>query len=564
MFSPEMRMSFFLNCKRPALAQLIDLLSKIQNSTFLKCGIMQYLNEFVAEDKKVEAEICSSIVTILRTLAKLFPSKSLAIITFLCAPLQRALTIDTSDYDLANTEYKKLLEETTEIRKELQSGIVQRDQERQEEWTVDEREDYRRLSVIPTSEDIRGQGVPYLRENKIYHQYKDAHDYLDVQFRLMKEDLVRPLREGLAELLRSREEGNNRKTTSNMKVYRCVQITSVRCSQYGLIYKIQFDVSQLRHVQWEAGKRLIFGSLVCLSADQFKNMLIATVAESVAKDLRRGVTYLYIDTEGNGKEDIRMDQTYEMIESPAYYEPYKCVLKALQSFAEEKLPFERYLLNKRGEENVPPPKYLTEDVKYDFSSLMHKCTITRRKLLEFGSTNLYDRSAGVGTVLDLSNWPTAEEFGLDVSQYSAVQTAITKEFAVIQGPPGTGKTFIGVKIVQLMLENKKNRRTRWRGPIMLVCFTNHALDQFLEDIIRIYPDYVDEGLFVRIGGKSKSENEELKKCFLKYIKRNRTSPACQYYRGATIEPTRKMAELENKIMKLSAYSEIAEKDIISP
>src|SRR6218665_1556696 len=204
------------SCASVHQTQLIDLLSKIQNSNFLKGDLLQYLNKFIAEDKMVEPETSISIITIMSTLARLFPSKSLPIITFLCAPLQRILTIDTCDYDDANREFQKLHDSITEIRKELQSGIVQRDQERQVEWTVDESEDYRRMSVIPTPEDIRGQGDPYLRENKICQPYKDPHDYLDVQFRLLKEDLVRPLRAGLAELLRNREEGNNRRTKSNM------------------------------------------------------------------------------------------------------------------------------------------------------------------------------------------------------------------------------------------------------------------------------------------------------------------------------------------------------------
>jgi len=47
--------------------------------------------------------------------------------------------------------------------------------------------------------------------------------------------------------------------------------------------------------------------------------------------------------------------------------------------------------------------------------------------------------------------------------------------ALIQGPPGTGKTFIGVEIVKVMLEIIKSTRSR-TGPIILTCFTNHALD----------------------------------------------------------------------------------------
>jgi hypothetical protein len=39
---------------------------------------------------------------------------------------------------------------------------------------------------------------------------------------------------------------------------------------------------------------------------------------------------------------------------------------------------------------------------------------------------------------------------------------------------GTGKTFVGLKVMRSLLDNKALRR---KGPILVVCFTNHALDQ---------------------------------------------------------------------------------------
>lgn len=51
--------------------------------------------------------------------------------------------------------------------------------------------------------------------------------------------------------------------------------------------------------------------------------------------------------------------------------------------------------------------------------------------------------------------------------------------------PGTGKTFLGVRITEMLLHN----RSVWcppdeqSTPILMICHTNHALDQFLELII---------------------------------------------------------------------------------
>ena len=54
-----------------------------------------------------------------------------------------------------------------------------------------------------------------------------------------------------------------------------------------------------------------------------------------------------------------------------------------------------------------------------------------------------------------SNGHTASQVELDDSQLQAIQMALTQEIAVIQGPPGTGKTYIGLKIVEALLRNRK-------------------------------------------------------------------------------------------------------------
>lgn len=77
-----------------------------------------------------------------------------------------------------------------------------------------------------------------------------------------------------------------------------------------------------------------------------------------------------------------------------------------------------------------------------------------------------------------------DSLGFNDSQLRAFQLALTKKFAVIQGPPGTGKTYVGLKIARVLLETA----SLWEGedeptPILMVSYTNHALDQFLEGLL---------------------------------------------------------------------------------
>ena len=42
------------------------------------------------------------------------------------------------------------------------------------------------------------------------------------------------------------------------------------------------------------------------------------------------------------------------------------------------------------------------------------------------------------------------------------------------GPPGTGKTFVGQNLVRILMKLKN--KWKYGGPILIACYTNHALD----------------------------------------------------------------------------------------
>ncbi len=99
-----------------------------------------------------------------------------------------------------------------------------------------------------------------------------------------------------------------------------------------------------------------------------------------------------------------------------------------------------------------------------------------------------------------------EQLSSDRSQLTAVQNALSQRVSIIQGPPGTGKTFVGVKIVKTLLRDRSNR-------ILCICYTNHALDSFLESLL-------DDGVgltdIVRFGSISKI-SERIKDCCFQYL-----------------------------------------------
>jgi hypothetical protein len=90
-----------------------------------------------------------------------------------------------------------------------------------------------------------------------------------------------------------------------------------------------------------------------------------------------------------------------------------------------------------------------------------------------------------------------DKTSLDATQASALLNSLSRSFALIQGPPGTGKSYVGVALVKTLVNNRKAGKL---GPILVVTFTNHALDQSLEHLL-------DQGItqVIRIGSRSKSE-----------------------------------------------------------
>lgn len=65
-------------------------------------------------------------------------------------------------------------------------------------------DDYRDCSIIPAIAELKSDEQTFLRTNKTSGAYIDANHYLDVQFRLLREDFVRPLKIGIQDFLKNK------------------------------------------------------------------------------------------------------------------------------------------------------------------------------------------------------------------------------------------------------------------------------------------------------------------------------------------------------------------------
>lgn len=337
---------------------------------------------------------------------------------------------------------------------------------------------YQEMPILPTSAEMIGHCAFEVQENM--QTYEKCVDYIQTHFMLLREDYIEPLRSGIKLYMQGRH------SPKDLHVYTGVKVVGVLSTWEGLVYRIELRQEEIRRVSWEKSKQLMYGSLLCFSDDDFSSLIWATVwrrdpaliASKAQLDIR-----LPFDPWDDRLSPGKMFCCIENV--TIYFEAYRHVLIALQNMRAADVPFQHTLLSPQPD--PLPPTYLKEETDmFHFHNVFTNCEKADAEVAAPKSFRI------------LAEWPQAlrQALDLDPSQLDAVQHALTHQMALIQGPPGTGKTFVGLKIVQALLDNTRTLR---HSPILVVCFTNHALDQFLEGIFKFCES------IVRIGSRSKSE-----------------------------------------------------------
>ncbi|XP_048585567.1 NFX1-type zinc finger-containing protein 1-like isoform X2 [Nematostella vectensis] len=552
----------------------VKLLNFVLQSKFISHHLSSYLNAQCDENEINDngLEALQNIAVLFSELLSRFPSSYAK----LPIPALKEYTASLDDKQKLSNNHKTVtaVEELVAF-KNKQVQNLKKNAQSSKQPTNETYSAYRQMSVIPSQDDFCTTSRPFLRKNKTVGAYSGPDDYLDAQFRLMREDFIRPLRQGIQELL-GQDESTKLNSTQDIRLYHNVRVLDPVFSYQGISYKVEFDMSRLKRVNWKNCKRLIYGSLLCLSMDNFKSSMLATVEKRDVHELEKGIVHIRFN---QAVGDISAN-VYTMVETVAYFESYRHVLQRLQEIDPQSMPFQKYIVY--CENVIEPPAYLRSSkgakaeeeeeeeeglikdeseceikkITYDLTPIMEDERVRRKRKFDnaAGTKDVFGESVDI---LDLNSWPSAEALNLDESQLRAVQTALTKEFSVIQGPPGTGKTYIGLKVAKVLLHNKSKwdsgndgddnvqgeqlqnlRQINRHRPILVVCYTNHALDQFLEGIHEFRPNGI-----VRVGGRSASE--KLEKCILKNLRRENPVPIPQV--SAMQKVKGKLRDMEQKL-----------------
>ncbi|PSN54487.1 hypothetical protein C0J52_05534 [Blattella germanica] len=448
-------------CNQEFLEQLKSFMMKLPTNEYKNEAFN--VNNFLTDVLKFS----ESIITLMPTFAteKFNGILYMVHMTFVGMEAYANVTIRDEVKEL-HQRLQKLLAKSTEENKEKKVKLTSKAELQSLEAPPN---NFRNINLIPTSDDIFAKEHVFVRPNLIRGAYTSVEHYLDVHFRLLHEDFLNPMREGINEFVKKVETQKIRKNKpiTNVRFYPNVVFLRPKVVNDRIGITVNFDIKKFKNINWRTSKRFMYGSLLCFTQDNFRTFFFGTIIEREEKDLQNGMLVVELCVGSQIRDDL-FTKRYAMAESE--------VLKALRTMTENDFPMKRYVVEAQSEGHAPAYLLTDPPAKYIIESDLEE--------IEF-------------PILSPELWPSVEQLGLDDSQYKAFKFALTREFVVVQGPPGTGKTFLVLKVTGVLLKNKQIWNAD-KKPIFVVCYTNHALDQFMEGLLK----YTNQ--LVRAGGTVES------------------------------------------------------------
>ncbi|KAI1771545.1 P-loop containing nucleoside triphosphate hydrolase protein [Hypoxylon cercidicola] len=368
-------------------------------------------------------------------------------------------------------------------------------------------DDITEIRILPTMSEIMSNRSDYRPVYDLTQLHLSGiQGLIDRHFRLLRENMVGPLKEYVSEELKVLETAPSDRI--NIPKHQS-GISDITYTRRAGLDKLS---NEAREDWWDMSRRLETGALVCFL--QKGTAVFCVVSESTKRPnparktskskeqvsekrnlySSRDFTYVSLNLAEPTDADlglllrtIHLNRSVQqsLVEFPGVLLPsFKHTLSALQSiFKSLDLPFTEFLapsLDRLTDDTIPLPLYAAKP-RFTYNL---KC-IT---------------SDGMDLMFSPRDEPNPEELchrsSLDFGQATALLNALRRSLALIQGPPGTGKSYTGEAIIKVLLANKKKAKT---GPILCVCYTNHALDQLLE---HLWHGGVKQ--IIRIGSRSKS------------------------------------------------------------
>ncbi|KAG8221421.1 P-loop containing nucleoside triphosphate hydrolase protein [Butyriboletus roseoflavus] len=325
---------------------------------------------------------------------------------------------------------------------------------------------FRDISIVPTVNEIQCTKKAFYRHASLLDDptAKETRiaDYLDNTFRLLRADMLYQLKEELQPIL----------TKDNKKKRQRGTVIEGLCVRRLQNIKDSDRMTALKDPR--GSKFLSYQSLACLIADgQLLTLgtilrvedLLVKKPPAVVFQICGEASFVKALPKLNTAKEVKLVQTNTAIYS---FEPVFRVLQTMKivPLAEEILFWENGI-------PIGSP-----------SIIISKITILLAR----------NPSMDIQPLLG-----TQTPIKLDQAQAVSLLTGLNQRVSLIQGPPGTGKSFIGALLAKALHDF-------FDQTILVVCYTNHALDQFLEDLLEIG---IPGSSIARLGGRANSAVSQL-------------------------------------------------------
>ena len=220
--------------------------------------------------------------------------------------------------------------------------------------------------VLPSPEELNPKSLLMKKKatNIVDAPCPSIEEYLKIQRELLRDDFVNPLRSTLSPI----------ECQNDSKAVRYTEVTFLPKETYtssgAIAYKLSFRTS--RKINWKRNKKILkYGSLLCLSNDNFKSVLYATVEERDIDELEKG--HLIVKLQGHDGHSLPA-LTFQMIESPVYFNAYAPVVEKLHTIKPESLCFSNYLVHLQ--KTMEKPFYLQNkrEVVFNLKGVICRCS----------------------------------------------------------------------------------------------------------------------------------------------------------------------------------------------
>ncbi|TFB01018.1 NFX1-type zinc finger-containing protein 1 [Trichoderma ghanense] len=356
-------------------------------------------------------------------------------------------------------------------------------------------DDFRQIAIFPTADEVSSKEQPFLqRLDDVFEVPREsrARSYTDWLFRLLREDMLADLREDLQIAWGQKKARYKPLCLGGLRLMLDPESvpSNTRSKPFTLMLQCREGISFPKKIHTPQEKKKFLDDNRNFVKHNSIGALCIDQSIVAFGSIVREVDWLIEDTPVVGIQVTdntglklavqallgadRSRLKFYVVDTATFaYEP---ILQRLKEVAE--IPLENSILDPSGPPaTYDPPQMLRIFIRALKTSQRDKKAIDLGKFFELGSQIL-----------------------IRDAQLESLIKGLENPVGQIQGPPGTGKSFIGALIARSLM-----KLTDYK--ILVLSFKNHALDEFLEQLMDIGIDASD---MVRIGSKGTSRTDPLR------------------------------------------------------